>query len=790
MAATPGPAADWKSIMPPSALVFDFGDPAKSGLRNVGIGWQYAQPKGGYGFLSFNGLCQGGGTWPDALTGTYVGSYSGHSLNFRADVSNGEYLVWLCAGKIIRPDLPSRHFLLKLNDQVLCDATPSDEIFNSDQYLHRFIWERFSRRPHAVWNRFVDKMYPSSVHRVTVTNGVLALTAANYFISALIAVPAQEEAAFEEMVANIRKQRIEEFERTYPAPDQRRPVKLEGDGDALVFVPAEDSGVNPWTQPTAADRRRNRLQAAAARGERVIMQIAVTPFAELGESELVLADLKGPGTIPAGSIHGYNLCYSWQGGGFDDRMLPSLKIDMEEGLSQCFWLVLRVPAEAKAGLYKATFTFKPGKGEPVPIPVEFEVYPFELDPLVPASFGMWGIGYDIPAFIKGDARLKLLTERFTKLREEIGFTAVEVESPGFGKIDRNAGTAEFAVDKITYQAAKAAGLARCPGQELLMANLFAGAGRDLRGKIGKNIGDPEFKKLLVDALRRYSQFVKGMGLPVAVNVVDEPRENPNAWNETLGATLAYADACREAGGLTVAVNPMADVNGGKNYTVLVDHCDIISTHPWAQSQQMIQTTLAKQKTLWFFNAGVDRYSWGFHAWAAKCTGRWEWHICWMRGTHEHAGYPGIEWHNQWITPCDLSQANIQSAPFPDPRFGGGFIFKGNIMVTGEGITDYTYLYTLSQALKKSYSGKKEKTAEEARKFLKALETAIPRYPNIAGLAPGSDGSAVGMGINDAAANHVTAWRKKIAGYLKELNKQWSVNDNQTTPNFLPGGDRN
>lgn len=47
---------------------------------------------------------------------------------------------------------------------------------------------------------------------------------------------------------------------------------------------------------------------------------------------------------------------------------------------------------------------------------------------------------------------------------------------------------------------------------------------------------------------------------------------------------------------------------------------------------------------------------------------------------------------------------------------------------------------------------------------------MPEFPQIKGLASPEDGPKVGMGANDEARFHTGEWRKKIAGFLKELKK--------------------
>jgi hypothetical protein len=772
--------AAWQFTVPERAIGFKFGGGDFPGLKSVPAGATFGGEQS-FGFVNKDGLAQGGdGSWPDPLSGSFLRIQGGKPCEFRAQVPNGEYLVWLCAGRIIRADLNKKPYVLKLNELTLWDETPTDEVFDSDKYLHRFVWTQFSRKPHAAWNQYVDVMYPSSVQRLAVTNGLVALTACNYFLNALILVPAQDEGAFREMVAEIRAKRIEEFERTSCTSDLGRaylPRKKPGDGDYLVYIPEGELGAGRWvywnTEPTDAERKRTKIQAAGARGERVLLRVAVVPFAELGRSTLAVADLKGPGTIPAGAIKGYfhnNICMGKQVQG--GVLLPSLTLDVEDGITQCFWLLLNVPRDAKPGMYQGVFTFKPGQGQPTEIPVEFEVYPFALEAMVPASFGFWGFQFDLPDFIKRDQPrfLKVLTDRCERLHDEIGLTSAEVGDLPVSSANKQQGFAKLHIDPVVYLAARKGGMAQGPGQELLMANVFAAAGRTLRDKIGADIGNPDFDRCFQTAMRQYRDFLQSNNIPLAAVVVDEPRQlGLNAWNQNLANTLRYADLCRAVTGLTVAVTVMADRTHGADFTVLVDRCDIISTHAWDQSRKLMEMTIAKNKTLWLFNVGTDRYSWGFYNWAVRSTGRWEWHLCWMGG-HGIGGSPGVEWHNPWLTPRDLTTGHMENAPHADPRFKGAILFYPSLCVVGEGITDYTYIYTLEQALKQDYSGARQKTAEDAKAFLVSLRKTIPRHPEIRGMASVEDGPKVGMGINDHASAHVRDWRRKIAGYLKDLNQ--------------------
>lgn len=766
-------AQTWKFTLPEGTLAFNFGNLVIPELKNVMSKTTYSDEQG-YGWVSTEGLSLGGGKWPDPLTGTYVGTLSSKEFQFRAKVPDGDYLVWLSAGKVIRPDLKERRFLLKLNDKVLFDETPTDEELAGEQYLFRFMRTQYSEKPDGLWKRYIDVMYPSTTLALKVTGGEVRLSAANHFLSTLILVPAAKKAEFDALVADVTRKRIDSFEKSCPRPEQTKPEKPEGAGDFILFVPEPGTQVWPWTAPTDDERKFKGLDAAGAPGQHVLMRLAVTPFADLGKCSLVLSDLKGPGTIGTAAVQGHYKNYRYGRKQVSEMALvPELTLDVESGLTQEFWLWMKVPDDARPGRYTATFAFKPEKAAPVPVPVTFEVYPFKLEPTLPVAYGFWGTGWTAP-FLSDDVKRKVMRDRLEWLRET-GFTSITLGGPWVKRLKPEDGTVELQIDPMLFELAKETGLAAHPHQPLLHAGIMASVGRRIGSLLpggrgvynnpGVELKQPEFRKYFLDACRQYRAFIDKMGLPVVVTSVDEPRERRiNSWNRNFDDTVAYCDMMREAG-LKVCVNPMRDTDHyvNKDYLPFIDHVDVLSTHAWEQSKKFMRQTLEKKKVLWLFNCGKDRYSWGFYNWRAGSNGRWEWHFCWPRNRAE-GGYPGREWQNPFTGLHGLASA----APYTTRK--GGILYQSAFLDIADGITDYAYIYTLEEALKKPYATQKAKTAGEAKAFLTALKRAMPEFPKVKGLGPGADGSAVGMGIEDEAKTHVDAWRRTIAGYLKELKK--------------------
>src|SRR5262249_55955828 len=244
-------------------------------------------------------------------------------------------------------------------------------------------------------------------------------------------------------------------------------------------------------------------------------------------------------------------------------------------------------------------------------------------------------------------------------------------------------------DSTMIDVAREAGMGRHPKQYQMGNTLGVGRaiGRRLPGSLGAEgdqnprieLGPPKFADSFLDALKQQRAWYEKTKLPVAVEVVDEPREVPNPWNRNLADTITYAKMVKQAG-LTGFVTPMSDSNGGKDYTALVDHVDVVSIHAWKASEKLMKATREQKKTLWLYNTGMDRYSWGFYAWRVGAVGRWEWHFCWAEDQAK-GGYPGREWFN----PFTASHGFASNAPAEYP---GGMLFQSAFLDVAEGISDY------------------------------------------------------------------------------------------------------
>jgi len=721
------------------------------------------------------GVQEIGGDWPDNLTGNGL-TCPGGELSFRAKVPTGDYQVWLSAGRLLDPQGISRPFIVEVGGKALVNETLSEREFFGEKGIFHYMRTQYSERPNALWLDYVEPEAQEFVTTVTVGDSGLNVRISNMRLSALVLVPAKDEVGFKAMCESIRSARITSFNSRTFIKKQVKPVKPAGAGAYSVWLPAAQEATRPWSDPAKAGTAME-CRWSGAQGERIAQRICVTPWQDLGTGELSISDFSGPSPIPATQVRLYYMNYRFRDGSVTEMtLLPWTKIRFESGITWAYWAWLKIPDDAKPGTYTATATFTADTGGATKVPITLTVHPFTLAGNLPVSYGMY---YDhwqytpsvAPEGFKTpeDFIVAVTKDQFAFMRE-IGFTSVSLPSATCvnGELRTNAA-------QPFWTAAKEAGFGAIPEQPIMTTQLGLArrVGRELwnavdekkfgMAHIDRNPGAefelPAFREAWTKVMKPYKAWLDQQGMPVAVEVVDEPREVPNPWNRRRDDVIRYADWLEELH-FNTFVTFMGDANMGKDYTPIVDHIDISSVHAWANSAKVMQATREQKKTLWFYNVGMDRYSWGFYNWAHDSKGRWEWHFCFPDGGSV-IGHPNP---GVWYTPFTSQIGFANHAPYYDTK--GGMTFRTEFFSVADGITDYAYIYSLEKAIA-AHPGKAA-TVKKAQDLLTSIRKAIPAFADVTGMVSPDSGALVGKGLDTPLSAMTGAWRASIAELLSEF----------------------
>lgn len=771
-----------KIDLPKGAVAFDFGEgsPLVGGFTEAGVIDVWADDKP-YGFVDPEDLRAQGRDWPDPLTGDFVGPVidpdSGlpkpAAFEFRVKAPNGKYLVWLSAEHFPAPNL---HVDLNVNGTLAASTEMTGPVFYSEQGLFRFLNTDYSEKPGALWATFIKRMYPAVTLETEVAGGVFFVKGANMCIGALVLLPADRRAEFDRLVRDIEAERVRYFYKDlFVVRPENEPCRLKDEG-LVLFAPAEGRSIMPWSG--IDDKDAAQVKRVAAPGETLSFQVAVRPFRDVAAMKLSVSDLRGPGgaVIPAPGVEVYLKKYVCNGSQVAPLcLMPKDTVDLEQNLTRSFWLRVRVPEGAAAGVYQGAVTAAAG-GVKKELPVEIQVYPIRMRDDIPLAIGYYYSPPDSGQWVFFDKMKDFQAERDRILREQMeilhdaGMTSVDLPCPTVTGLRGSGVTLDLAQTEKVAKAARAAGLFANPKQAAPVATLSIGRTIGRRMADGKALdnGDelrlPGFDTAFISGAMQLVEWGRRQGMPLVLWVVDEPREHPNPWNRNLEDTLCYLRLAGRVQGAVRTVTPMGDSNSGKDYLPLLDEVEIIDTHAGKSSARMIERAMTGKPRLWLYNVGKDRYSNGFYLWRVGSGGKHEWHFNLWVQPGAPGRYPGRDIHNPFLN-YEFTQATV---PAP-PNFKGALLPTDGLFSMAAGAADFRYLHTLQQAIAQcKRDGAKGEQVAEAEKFLAALRNVIPVLPDVRNLAGEKDLALVGQGIQDGAQTSLETWKKKIAELIVGL----------------------
>lgn len=761
--------------LPAGAIAFNFGSPGAQvpGFLTVTAESRYSSPRT-YGFTGNAPLNHVGNGWPDLLGGTFILTPdSSEKLEFYARIPKGNYHYWMIAGPIYRREPQSFQWSLTLNNQQLVQQHPSPEEYYSEKFLFRFLTTQYSKKREALWTSYLQSMYPVWTGELEVPKGELRVSTQNHFVSALVLLPVSPELDFPKFVASTEKVRRQSFlttlgDVTPPEPSPKQTSIQAPELGYSIFIPDRATVVEATLNPTLPLKTPPEIKLAGAPSENLVLRFAIRPDQDLGPCRVSLSDFKSDSgkTLTLSDSNIYFQNYRYDGRDYGEMgLIPTPVWNMEAGVTQACWIWCTVPGNALPGTFRAQIQFQPKTSRAMVFPVEIEVYPFKLESTLPVAYGLYYVPRTAPGLSTAQVR-EMRLNQFQFMRR-IGLTSVSVGSPSVTRLRPN-GQVELKFDPELFELAREAQLGRSKGQFLMATALGIGRaiGRRLPGSEGAEVDrnpgielrQPEFQTYFKNAMQQYQEFLTEQKMPVAVEVVDEPREIPNPWNRNLADTIQYANFLRQAG-MTTFITPMSDQNEGKDYTILADYTDILSVHAWPASEGLINRARKQKLRMWMYNTGMDRFTWGFYPWSQGVTGRWEWHFCWP-DKPANGEYPGEEWFN----PFTGSHGYV-----PDVPLGKEFVFQPSLLDVSEGIRDYTYLISLEKKLdsarKVSQLTQQVKTADE---LLTRIRKQIPKFPPLRGLSDHAGGALIGQGTAAEFQQRSATWRREVAEALIRL----------------------
>ncbi len=353
--------------------------------------------------------------YPDDLVGDYVFWQGGrYPLQFRVDVPDGKYHVWIYMGMF---DEPAKfreyaYYNISVNGITKVEANRTREEF----YRRFFHGYDIAHKPGAdVWDMYIkdqaavlyDFEAVSSRGRLDIEFFMAAKPPGIYGailpINALIICPAQDYQGVQERLKKIESLRKQQFHDKFhfkPFVEKNqlpRSAQANGEKGYIVFVRNFMKKIFPGSVPLEEELSAQ-LSTCSAQGQRDIASFAIYPLKDLQNVSIAVSDLKSKdgAVLKKDSVEilrvnyevkFYNLRsrFDTTAGTYSDYFLgPSLlmknkTIPVYKGMNQQYIVAVTPPDDAAPGEYEGFVNIEAQNLPPQKLRLTATVYPFSLE---------------------------------------------------------------------------------------------------------------------------------------------------------------------------------------------------------------------------------------------------------------------------------------------------------------------------------------------------------------------------------------------------------------------------
>ncbi|OGF45693.1 MAG: hypothetical protein A2231_09420 [Candidatus Firestonebacteria bacterium RIFOXYA2_FULL_40_8] len=480
-----------------------------------------------------------------------------------------------------------------------------------------------------------------------------------------------------EIQMNVGKCFLSEFQKNKPVEPPADAAKR----GYYIFLRNYLFDITPFTNPTAQEMAKKEIKIFATPGEYEPIVFGVQALANLSGIKIIVSDFVNEKNekIPSAAFQVNNVEYrplgmesvvvtSWVCQKVKD--IPKL----EEGLAKQIWIDVKIPEEAKEGVYKGKVSFAPANKPAYDIPVEIKVFPYKLlQP--PIDVMTWA------PIMAGTWDFEQLEKEFIAIKEH-GMTG-EIT----GSLASEGGN--FTKANKYMELAKKAGL---PGKFVDFSMHCQGTSRyDTTYGFGGARGDQLWSQATYNKLTEAVEATKknadaNKWLPFSIYLTTElgsTNADPNkGYEKTIKGSLEYYKAARKVPGISL----MATFNRQEQLT----QCwDLPTLDEFGFNGEMFPDWEkgAKKKPSWMTFVSVnDRLGYGLYLWKYRITACRPWCLFNSELVRDET--------------CLLYYYNKEEHPVVR--------FKR----IREAVDDYKYMYTLSETVKQAKAkGKDTKAAE-------------------------------------------------------------------------------
>lgn len=424
------------------------GSPVMEGFTALDAGKQYTRGRG-YGWKDVRIWRAFDALQPDPLYRDFICIEQG---GLAIDVPNGKYHVW------VNMDSPSAYwgeYQAYRRRALILEGVVHEDVMDLSSFRTRYyrFWDRDDLPGENAFDKYQVPYFQEKHHTVVVRDGQLNIefSGENWAccVSAIVVYPDAKAAAGQRFLDFVKERRRFHFDNAFKRVDHRptgaepQPTEAETKRGFVAFGRDWMQDVYANDRPLPGERV-EALSGAAFAGEYEPVTVSLLPLRDLGKVSASVSYLRaGEAAIPSSAIDiGYvqHRITRVTGEGSVYTVTPRLIIPtatapVPAGVTRTFWLTVKVPADAVAGMYRGQVRLKSEHGGELTLPLQFIVRKGTLDP-VDIPVGPWGHTINLPWYPDEVARWNrgMAYKSLRKIRE-YGFTTAsglpEVTFHGF-----------------------------------------------------------------------------------------------------------------------------------------------------------------------------------------------------------------------------------------------------------------------------------------------------------------------------------------------------------------------
>ena len=674
---------------------FSFGPadkPAYDGFKAVTPNTLYTKERG-YGLKNAKVWRAFDVLQPEPLYQNFICIESG---GLAVDLPNGKYRVF------VNIDNPSGYwgeYQFYRQRSILAQGKPVvTESMNFETLKKKYFrfWNVEDLPADNTFDKYQKAYFQEKTFDVEVTDGQLFLefqgSSFACSVSAVIVYPAEKAAEGEKFLKYAEGKRRFYFDNYFkrilhqPSGDQLKATDEDTKRGYVAFQ--RDCMQEVYYNDTPLkDEISGKLEAAAFAGEYAPVTLGLVALKDLGKVTVSVSDLAGPGTISTGAIDVGFVSYrinrvTMEGSVYSigpRLIMPNNTVACPKDVTRRFWLTIKTPADAKAGVYKGKVTVKADNGGGAELPLEFTVRSGTLDPVdIPA--GPWGYSIGVPWFNDDPAAAafsKEMTAKSLRRMREYGFTTFS------------------GVPTIAYQGFKDGK----PVLDFTHADEQMKQARDLGflavvsyggGVSGFDAYFQDTAKMKAAGFNDYSEFIKAVygevqkhagdngWIPVFYNLGDEPIGD--ALKRSAENAEAYRKPFPKGPPFFTAASSYAGNDANDPHLRLAKALHVAD---WNLHSEESVALLHKQGSDWAFYNGGNRWTFGDYLYKAASQFGLKFRISWHWNVVAGDPYYALDCREDDYAWCNSS---------PDGNLIPSLDFERN----REGLGDYRRLLTLQR----------------------------------------------------------------------------------------------